>query len=57
MSGKKMSDNTAPARISRPMVRSQILVYSHACLIDPLTRNPARGTMPKKITDRPASFK
>lgn len=57
MSGKKMSDNTAPAAISRPMVRSQILVYSHACLIDPLTRNPARGTMPKKITDRPASFK
>lgn len=57
MSGKKMSDNTAPARTSRPMVRSQILLYSHACLSEPVTRNPASGTMPKKITDRPASFK
>lgn len=57
MSGKKMSDNTAPTMSSRPMLLSQILLYSHACLIEPVTRNPASGTMPKKITDRPASFK
>ena len=57
MSGKKMSDNTTPAATSRPMVRSQILLYSQACFGDPLTRKPARGTMPRKITSNPASFR
>ena len=57
MSGKKMSDNTAPTMSSRPMVRSHILLYSHACLSEPVTRKPASGTMPKKITDRPASLR
>lgn len=57
MSGKKMSDNTAPAATSRPMVRSHILLYSQACFGDPLTRKPASGTMPRKITSKPASFR
>jgi len=57
MSGKKMSDNAAPAATSRPMVRSHILLYSHACFGEPLTRKPASGTMPRKITSKPASFR
>ena len=52
-----MSDSTAPKSNSKPMVRSHILLYSHACLSEPVTRNPASGTMPKKITDKPASLR
>jgi hypothetical protein len=36
---------------------SQILLYSHACLSEPDTRKPASGTMPKKTTSSPASFR
>lgn len=57
MIGKKMGDNTAPAATSKPMVRSHILLYSHACFGDPLTRKPASGTMPRKIASKPASFR
>lgn len=52
-----MGDNTAPAATSKPMVRSHILLYSHACFGDPLTRKPASGTMPRKIASKPASFR
>ena len=57
MSGKNMSDSTAPKSNSKPMVRSHILLYSHACFGDPLTRKPASGTMPRKIASKPASFR
>lgn len=39
------------------MTRSHTLEYSHACLSDPDTRKPASGTMPKKMIDRPSSFR
>lgn len=36
---------------------SQILLYSQACFGEPDTRKPASGTMPRKMTSSPASFR
>ena len=52
-----MIDSTPPTATRIAMTRSHILLYSHACFGEPLTRNPASGTMPRKITSKPASFR
>ncbi len=52
-----MTDSTPPTATRIAMHLSQILEYSHACFGEPDTRKPASGTMPRKITSKPASFR
>lgn len=42
--GMNTNDMAAPAMTVQPMMRSQALVYRHACRHEPVTQNPASGT-------------